>query len=285
MLAPMSPSAISDFSVSNRCKFAWDLHSLKGSPILYRSAKCQGWHELARRGADRWVVVNRSEPQLRWRNDLTNGETPWRSSVPTLHAERIMTSSFGAKRLVVGGLLAVTLVGCGVVQVASSAGGIGAAPCEHSTPADGSCARTETDAGTAPEAAAAMADSAACPGLDVVCGSDADAYSCVLAWSTASNVSSWCQRASPSALDAGLSLVVWQGCSGYDLIDETVGASDQFTRYYYDSGTGVLVGIAEIPNNRVPVCVAGQVAGVDDSTCQHWSPLEDICAAMDGSAP
>jgi len=217
-----------------------------------------------------------------------------------------MTSSFAAKRLVVvGGLLAVTLVGCGVVQVASSAGGIGAAPCEHSTSADGSCAGTETDAGTAPdaaaiadsaagmetdagtapEAAAAMADSAACPGLDVVCGSDADVYNCLLAWSTASNVSSWCQRASPSALDAGLSLIVWQGCSGYDLIDETVGASDQFTRYYYDSGTGVLVGIAEIPNNRVPVCVAGQVAGVDDSTCLHWSPLEDICAAMDGSAP
>lgn len=197
-----------------------------------------------------------------------------------------MTSSFAAERLMVGGgLLTLTLVGCSVVQVGRTDGGAEAAPCEHSTPADGSCAGTETDARTAPEPVAVMADSAGCPGLDAVCGSDADLYSCLLAWSMASNVSSWCQRASPRALDAGLSLVVWQGCAGYDLIDETVGASDQFTRYYYDSGTGVLVGIAEIPNNRVPVCVAGQVAALDDSTCQHWSPLEDICAAIDGGAP
>ncbi|MGA7121824.1 MAG: hypothetical protein WBY94_17080 [Polyangiaceae bacterium] len=197
-----------------------------------------------------------------------------------------MTSSFAAKRLVAGGgVLAFTLVACSVEQVGRTAEGNGAPPCEHSTPADGSCDGTGTDAGVAPEAAAAMPDSAACPGLDAVCGSDADVYSCPLAWRTATNVSSWCERASPSALDAGLSLVVWQGCTGYDLIDETVGASDQFTRYYYDSGTGVLVGIAEIPNNRVPVCVAGQVAALDDSTCQHWSPLGDICAAMDASAP
>jgi hypothetical protein len=107
-----------------------------------------------------------------------------------------MTSSFAAKRLVAGGgVLAFTLVACSVEQVGRTAEGTGAPPCEHSTPADGSCDGTGTDAGVAPEAAAAMPDSAACPGLDAVCGSDADVYSCMLAWSTASNVSSWCQRA------------------------------------------------------------------------------------------
>ena len=124
--------------------------------------------------------------------------------------------------------------------------------------------------------------SGTCAGLDSVCGASSSPYACEPTWSVASTPSSWCHSVSQSALDAGVSLVLHQSCSGYDIVDETVGASDEGTRYYYDAESGALVGIATISNNGIPVCVAGRALQVDVSGCQPSYPSDVSCASSDG---
>jgi hypothetical protein len=173
--------------------------------------------------------------------------------------------------------LSVVLLACGGKQASATGGG--PTSDQHASATDGGLTSDQqasaTDGGPTPEQEAGAEgilqagdatdasdgggisiDGPSCPSVAVYCGSAQPQYGgCVPNWVTAQNASTWCKtEAGASYLGGAADVFMQTGCNGFNTV--VLSATDMGIIYFYDMGTGALIGIARQPSWS---CVAGVI--------------------------
>ena len=155
-------------------------------------------------------------------------------------------------------------------------------------PADGvrdrednsSASDTGPDVGTSSGSSIHQDDASGCPTtISDACLTDGGpTYRCVPNSTMAQESATWCGDDGPFGADPDVAIL--PNCDGFDVVEEGPTFSDYWTTYYYDVGTGALVGIGRVTNGQL-TCVAGLAKVLEPSRCNDGSAVGSVCPLLD----